>query len=77
MNVPNLLLSVPNVLLQEMLPFHEAIRRGGGGVQESSDAMLAYKFVINVHGNGNEWSNRLRMLLSSGAVVLKQEANAV
>jgi hypothetical protein len=59
---------------EEMRPFEAAIRRGGGGINEKSDAILAYKFVINVHGNGIEWSNRLRTLLSSGALVFKQEA---
>ena len=31
-----------------------------------------YRLAISTHGNGNEWSNRFRTLLSSGAAVLKQ-----
>ena len=38
----------------------------------NASEILGYKFVINIHGNGNEWSNRFRMLLSSGALVFKQ-----
>jgi len=57
---------------EETLPFEAAIRRGGGGVQVNATEILEYKFVINIHGNGNEWSNRFRMLLSSGALVFKQ-----
>lgn len=36
--------------------------------------VLKFKYVINIHGNGNEWSNRFRMLLSSGALVFKQQS---
>ena len=58
----------------EVERFEEAIRRGGAGVPVDPVALLKYKYVINIHGNGNEWSNRFRMLLSSGALVLKQES---
>jgi hypothetical protein len=55
-----------------MLPYEDAIRRGGGGVAVEGEEAGRFKVVINLHGNGNEWSNRFRSLLSSGAVVLKQ-----
>ena len=60
--------------LEEVDRFEEAIRRGGAGVAVDPAASLKFKYVINIHGNGNEWSNRFRMLLSSGALVLKQES---
>ena len=36
--------------------------------------MHNYKYVANTHGNGNEWSNRFRSLLATGALVFKQES---
>jgi hypothetical protein len=52
--------------------FSDAMRRGSPG---NATEIFSYKYVINTHGNGNDWSNRFRSLLSTGAVVFKQESS--
>jgi len=52
--------------------FSDAMRRGSPG---NASEVFSYRYVINTHGNGNDWSNRLRSLLSTGAVVFKQESS--
>lgn len=52
----------------------QVLNKRGEGTNIDGREILKYKYVINTHGNGNEWNNRLRSLLSSGAVVFKQEA---
>ena len=52
--------------------FSDAMRRGSPG---NASEVFSYKYVINTHGNGNDWSNRFRSLLSTGAVVFKQESS--
>ena len=49
---------------EDMQGFEQVIRRGGAGVSTSAAEMLGFKYLINIHGNGNEWSNRFRSLLS-------------
>jgi hypothetical protein len=52
--------------------FSDAMRRGAPG---NASEVFSYKYVINTHGNGNDWSNRFRSLLSTGAAVFKQESS--
>lgn len=52
--------------------FSDAMRRGSPG---NATEVFSYKYVINTHGNGNDWSNRFRSLLSTGAAVFKQESS--
>ncbi len=52
--------------------FSDAMRRGSPG---NASEVFSYKYVINTHGNGNDWSNRFRSLLSTGAAVFKQESS--
>ena len=52
--------------------FSDAMRRGTPG---NASEVFSYKYVINTHGNGNDWSNRFRSLLSTGAAVFKQESS--
>lgn len=52
--------------------FSDAMRRGTPG---NASEVFSYRYVINTHGNGNDWSNRFRSLLSTGAVVFKQESS--
>ena len=49
---------------EDMQGFEQVIRRGGTGVSTSAAEMLGFKYLINIHGNGNEWSNRFPSLLS-------------
>ena len=49
---------------EDMQGFEQVIRRGGAGVATSEAEMLGFKYLINIHGNGNEWSNRFPSLLS-------------
>ncbi len=52
--------------------FSDSMRRGSPG---NATEVFSYKYVINTHGNGNDWSNRFRSLLSTGAAVFKQESS--
>jgi hypothetical protein len=44
------------------------------GVETDEAEILQHKFLISTHGPSTQWSNRFRALLSTGALVFKQDA---
>jgi hypothetical protein len=44
------------------------------GVETDEAEILQHKFLVSTHGPSTQWSNRFRALLSTGALVFKQDA---
>lgn len=62
--------------LADMTPelLSQSLNASEGGRKNDPNEPLFYKYVISTHGPGSQWSNRFRSLLTSGAVVFKQES---